>query len=63
MSSFAENPNNFELIIDKETSKIAFQIPLEVLMEDWTKFRFSFDFKNEKVSCYINDFLDALMDD
>ena len=56
-----ENPNNFELIIDKETSKIAFQIPLEVLMEDWTKFRFSFDFKNEKVSCYINDSM--LVDD
>jgi len=55
------NPNNFELIINRKTSKIAFHIPLEELMQDWTKLSFELDFKNKQISCQVNDTL--LMDD
>lgn len=56
------NPNNFELIIHGKTSKIAFHIPLEELVQDWTKLSFEFDFKNKQVSCQVKDtiLLDAL---
>lgn len=56
------NPNNLELIIGSTTSKIVFHIPLEVLMQEWTKFRFELDFKNEKIRCQVKDIIleDAL---
>jgi len=50
-----QNPNNFELIIGDRTSKIAFQIPLELMKSEWFKFRFILDFKKQEISCEIND--------
>ncbi len=52
-----ENPNNFELIIGEKTSKIAFNIPVEHLIHDWVKLRFEIDFRNQKISCQVNDTL------
>ncbi len=52
-----ENPNNLELVINDTTSKIVFNIPHEVLMQEWTKFRFELDFKNEKIRCQVNDIM------
>lgn len=52
---FPENPNNFELILGDKTSKIAFQVPIEELLNEWLKLRFEFDFKNHQVTCYVND--------
>ncbi len=49
------NPNNFELILGDKTSKIAFHIPIEELTNDWIKLRFKFDFKNNQITCHIND--------
>ena len=50
-----ENPNNFELIIGEKTSKIAFNIPVENLIQDWVKLDFEIDFKMQKISCVVND--------
>ncbi len=55
------NPNNFELIINRKTSKVAFYIPLEELMQDWTKLSFEFDLKNKQIRCQVND--TVLVDD
>jgi len=52
---FPENPNNFELILGDKTSKIAFEIPFEELMNDWLKLRFELDFKTHQITCYVND--------
>lgn len=52
---FPENPNNFELILDHSTSKIVFHLPMEELTRDWKKFRFELDFRNQRITCYIND--------
>ena len=52
-----ENPNNFELILGDEPSKIAFHIPVEELTRDWIKFRFEIDFRNNQVTAYIRDTL------
>ena len=50
-----ENPNNFELILGDKTSKIAFNIPVDLLFRDWIKLRFEIDFRNQKISCQVND--------
>lgn len=57
-----ENPNNFELILGDNTSKIAFHVPIEELTNDWIKLRFEFDFKNHQISCHVNNkvFVDNL---
>jgi len=52
---FPQNPNNFELILGDETSKIAFEIPMEELLNDWIRFRFELDFRKERISCMVND--------
>ncbi|MDX2431461.1 MAG: hypothetical protein QNK35_11030 [Bacteroides sp.] len=52
-----ENPNNFELIIGEKTSKIAFNIPVEHLIQDWVKLKFEIDFRNQTISCLVNDLL------
>lgn len=52
---FPGNPNNFELILGDKTSKIAFHIPITDLLNDWTEFKFILDFKNETISCSVNE--------
>jgi len=55
------NPNTFELILGDKTSKIAFHIPEDELFNNWAKLRFVLDFKNQKISCHLND--TVLVDD
>jgi len=55
------NPNNFELILGDKTSKIAFNIPIEELTSQWIKLRFEINFKNNQITCHIND--KVLVDD
>jgi hypothetical protein len=52
---YPENPNNFEVILGDKISKIAFHIPIEELLNDWIHLRFEFDFKTEKVFCFVNE--------
>ena len=52
---FPDNPDNFELILGDRTSKIAFQVPLEDLFNDWLELRFELDFKTNKIRCHVND--------
>jgi DNA-binding SARP family transcriptional activator len=58
----SDDPNNFHLILGDQTSKkIAFQIPIEELMNDWLHLRFELDFRKEKIVCFVNE--KALEDD
>jgi len=50
-----ENSDNFELIIGDKTSKIKFYVPLEQLRSEWLKLRFVLDFREQQISCFIND--------
>ncbi len=49
-----QNPNNFELILGDETSKIAFPISIERLCNDWVQLRFNLDFENETITCIVD---------
>ena len=45
------------MIIGQKTSKIAFNIPVDLLFRDWVKLKFEIDFRNQKISCQVNDTL------
>ena len=49
------NPNNFELILGDRTSRIAFPVAIERLLNEWLHLRFELDFKNQKITCFVQD--------
>jgi len=49
------NPNNFELILDHETSNIVFHLSPEELTADWIHLRFEIDLKEQQIACEFRD--------
>ncbi|GAI45388.1 unnamed protein product, partial [marine sediment metagenome] len=49
------NPNNFELILGKKTSNIAFYIPVEDLFKEWIRLKITIDSRNQRISLHLRD--------
>lgn len=49
-----ENPNNFELILGDQTSKVAFYVSEENLLREWLHIHLKFDTRAQEIICTVN---------
>jgi len=49
-----EDPNHFKMVIGDRFSKIAFNIPIEQLVNQWSKVDLEFDFDNDQLLLSVN---------